>query len=116
MGWIVYDKTGEIKRCTIKELEYNGSFMGERTISCSFESPVVINFAIGDYLTYRGEVFYLYYTPSQTKSASSGSAQDAFEYDLVFNTVDVELQIVSYWIMSRMAMIIITSLVRLSHL
>jgi hypothetical protein len=92
MGRIVYDKTGEIKRCTIKELEYNGSFMGERTISCSFESPVVINFAIGDYLTYRGEVFYLYYTPSQTKSASSGSAQDAFEYDLVFNTVDVELQ------------------------
>lgn len=92
MGWIVYDKTGEIKRCTIKELEYNGSFMGERTISCSFESPVVINFAIGDYLIYRGEVFYLYYTPSQTKSASSGSAQDAFEYDLVFNTVDVELQ------------------------
>ena len=92
MGWIVYDKTGEIKRCTIKELEYNGSFMGERTISCSFESPVVINFAIGDYLTYRGEVFYLYYIPSQTKSASSGSAQDAFEYDLVFNTVDVELQ------------------------
>ena len=92
MGWIVYDKTGEIKRCTIKELEYNGSFMGERTISCSFESPVVINLAIGDYLTYRGEVFYLYYTPSQTKSASSGSAQDAFEYDLVFNTVDVELQ------------------------
>lgn len=92
MGWIVYDKTGEIGRCTIKELEYNGSFMGERTISCSFESPVVINFAIGDYLTYRGEDFYLYYTPSQTKSASSGSAQDAFEYDLVFNTVDVELQ------------------------
>lgn len=92
MGWIVYDKTGEIGRCTIKELEYNGSFMGERTISCSFESPVVINFAIGDYLTYRGEVFYLYYPPSQTKSASSGSAQDAFEYDLVFNTVDVELQ------------------------
>lgn len=92
MGWIVYDKTGEIKRCTIKELEYNGSFMGERTISCSFESPIVINFAIGDYLTYRGEGFYLYYTPSQTKSASSSSAQDAFEYDLVFNTVDVELQ------------------------
>lgn len=92
MGWIVYDKTGEIKRCTIKELEYNGSFMGERTISCSFESPIVINFAIGDYLTYRGEGFYLYYTPSQTKRASSGSAQDAFEYDLVFNTVDVELQ------------------------
>lgn len=68
MGWIVYDKTGEIKRCTIKELEYNGSFMGERTISCSFESPIVINFAIGDYLTYRGEGFYLYYTPSQQRA------------------------------------------------
>lgn len=69
MGWIIYDKTGEIERCTIKELEYNGSFMGERTVTCSFESPSVINFAIGDHITYRGEEFYLDYDPSQTKSS-----------------------------------------------
>lgn len=92
MGWIIYDKTGEIERCTIKELEYNGSFMGERTVTCSFESPSVINFAIGDHITYRGEEFYLDYDPSQTKSASFGSALNAFKYDLIFKTIDIELQ------------------------
>lgn len=92
MGWIIYDKTGEIERCTIKELEYNGSFMGERTVTCSFESPSVINFAIGDHITYRGEEFYLDYEPSQTKSASFGSALNAFKYDLIFRTIDIELQ------------------------
>lgn len=92
MGWIIYDKTGEIERCTIKELEYNGSFMGERTVTCSFESPSVINFAIGDHITYRGEEFYLDYDPSQTKSASFGSALNAFKYDLIFRTIDIELQ------------------------
>lgn len=92
MGWIIYDKTGEIERCTIKELEYNGSFMGERTVTCSFESSSVINFAIGDHITYRGEEFYLDYDPSQTKSASFGSALNAFKYDLIFRTIDIELQ------------------------
>ena len=92
MGWIIYDKTGEIERCTIKELEYNGSFMGERTVTCSFESPSVINFAIGDHIIYRGEEFYLDYDPSQTKSASFGSALNAFKYDLIFRTIDIELQ------------------------
>ena len=92
MGWIIYDKTGEIERCTIKELEYNSSFMGERTVTCSFESPSVINFAIGDHITYRGEEFYLDYEPSQTKSASFGSALNAFKYDLIFRTIDIELQ------------------------
>ena len=92
MGCIIYDKTGEIERCTIKELEYNGSFMGERTVTCSFESPSVINFAIGDHITYSGEEFYLDYEPSQTKSASFGSALNAFKYDLIFRTIDIELQ------------------------
>ena len=92
MGWIIYDKTGEVERCTIKELEYNGSFMGERTVACSFESPSVINFAIGDHITYRGEEFYLDYEPSQTKSASLGSTLNAFKYDLIFRTIDIELQ------------------------
>ena len=67
MGWIIYDKTGEIERCTIKELEYNGSFMGERTVTCSFESPSVINFAIGDHITYR-RCMKLFLTMSEQRS------------------------------------------------
>ena len=92
MGYLVYDKTGATQRCIIKELEYNGEFMGDRSVSCSFQSPVMIDFAVGDYLTYRGEKFFLDYDPSHTKNASAGSTRDAFEYDLVFHTSDIYLQ------------------------
>ena len=92
MGYLVYDKKGATQRCIIKELEYNGEFMGDRSVSCSFQSPVMIDFAVGDYLTYRGEKFFLDYDPSHTKNASAGSTRDAFEYDLVFHTSDIYLQ------------------------
>ena len=45
MGWIIYDKTGEIERCTINELEYNGSFMGERTVTSDF--ALMVEAALG---------------------------------------------------------------------
>lgn len=92
MEYIVYDKSGTTQRCIIKELEYNGEFMGDRSVSCSFQSPFMIDFAVGDYLTYRGEKFFLDYDPSHTKNASSGSTRDAFEYDLIFHTSDIYLQ------------------------
>lgn len=92
MEYIVYDKSGITQRCIIKELEYNGEFMGDRSVSCSFQSPFMIDFAVGDYLTYRGEKFFLDYNPSHTKNASAGSTRDAFEYDLIFHTSDIYLQ------------------------
>lgn len=92
MEWVIYDKSGTTERCRVKDVEYNGSFMGDRTVSCTVESPVMIDFAVGDYLTYRGETFFLDYAPSQTKNAKANSVRNAFEYELIFHTFDVYLQ------------------------
>lgn len=92
MSWIVYDKTGLTERCTVKELEYNGAFMDERVVSCTLESPSMIDFAIGDYLTYKGEKFYLDYDPTQIKNAPFNTVKNAFEFTLTFRTIDTELQ------------------------
>lgn len=92
MEWVIYDKSGTTERCRVKDVEYNGSFMGDRTVSCTVESPVMIDFAVGDYLTYRGETFFLDYAPSQTKNSKASSVRNAFEYELIFHTFDVYLQ------------------------
>lgn len=92
MGWIVYDKTGEIKRCTIKDLEYNGAFMGEKAITATIKSPNPIYFSIFDYITYRGERFELDYEPTAVKTASAGGSRDAFSYDLRFVSIKYELE------------------------
>lgn len=92
MGWIVYDKTGEIKRCTIKDLEYNGAFMGEKAITATIKSPNPIYFSIFDYITYRGERFELDYEPTAVKTASAGGSGDAFSYDLRFVSIKYELE------------------------
>src|SRR3712207_9581145 len=41
---------------TLFRSEYNGSWMGECFVVVSFKSSVPINFSIGDYLVYRGEL------------------------------------------------------------
>lgn len=92
MEWAIYDKSGITERCRVKDVEYNGSFMGDRTVSCTVESPAMIDFSVGDYLTYRGETFFLDYAPSQTKNAKANSVRNAFEYELTFHTFDVYLQ------------------------
>ena len=90
--FIVYDKTGQNIRIELDKLEYNGSFMGESFVMFNFNSPVPVDFEIGDYLEYRGEKFVLNYTPSATKNCSSGKNGDSFVYtDVKFNSLADEL-------------------------
>lgn len=79
--WTVYDKTGETARCTVSELEYSGEWMGDCTVSIDVESAEPVDFAIGDYLDYRGERFYMNYDPTTVKKAARGKAGDAFKYE-----------------------------------
>jgi hypothetical protein len=57
MAWKVYDKTGNTVRCTLKGLEYNGTWMGACFVTSTLKSAVPILFEIGDYVMYRGEKF-----------------------------------------------------------
>lgn len=91
-SWTIYDKTGATEKCTAKEVEYNGTFMGECFVTASIESPVPVDFQIGDYLTYRGERFEINYDPTVIKKASKNSTGDAFTYeDIKFNSLSDEL-------------------------
>lgn len=67
----------------VKKVVYNDNFMGESVVSVDIKSPVVIPFAIGDYIDYKGRRFYLANTPSVSKSARRQTAGDAFVYESV---------------------------------
>lgn len=59
---------------------------------CTIKSESPIEFAIGDYLIYRGERFEINYDPTILKKASKNSTGDAFTYDNVkFNSLSDEL-------------------------
>lgn len=67
MAWKVYDKTGNTVRCTLKSLEYNGTWMGACFVTSTLKSAVPIPFEIGDYVMYRGEKFEINYDPTALK-------------------------------------------------
>ena len=92
MSWVVYDKTGQTSKCEIHKLEYNGTWMGECFVTADITSAEPIDFAIGDYLEYRGERFEINYDPSVVKKAKKNSTGDAFTYEGVkFNSLSDEL-------------------------
>jgi hypothetical protein len=92
MEWTIYDKTGLTKKAEIKELEYNGEFMGESYVSFSVKSFSPIAFEMGDKLTYRGEEYTLNYDPTVVKKAARYKSGEGFVYDNVkFNSASDEL-------------------------
>ena len=77
---------------TTKTLEYSGSWMGECFVTITFNSPVPISFKIGDYLTYRGEIFEINYDPGKIKQSRRNEHGEAFVYNNVkFNAKQDEL-------------------------
>ena len=88
---IIYSKAGAQLYAT-DEFKYTGSFMSDRTISLTVNSPTVIDFLPNDYLDFRGERFVLDYVPTAKKVSSSGSAGNAFQYDLAFVSLRHELE------------------------
>lgn len=77
---------------TTKNLEYSGSWMGECFVSVTFNSSAPISFRIGDFLTYRGEVFEINYDPGKIKQSRRNEHGEAFVYNNVkFNAKQDEL-------------------------
>lgn len=89
--WEIKGKNNQTKT-TVYALEYNGIWMGECYVTATIESPTPIDFAIGDYLMYRGERFEINYDPGKIKSAPQFTKGDAFKYESVkFNSLSDEL-------------------------
>ena len=78
--WTLYSKSG-VAKVVVKKLDYRGEFMGESRVTFDLNSPVPVEFAFGDYLTYRGEVYTLRELPSVEKQARRSSYGGAFRYE-----------------------------------
>ena len=93
----IYRKGSEEKEvvATLKKFEYSGTAMGERKITASLESPVMIDFMVGDYVIYtidnRQDVFVLDAIPNIKKVSSARSIGNAFQYNLTFLSLQYEL-------------------------
>lgn len=92
----IYSKNGT-EKAVVKTLEYEGNFMGDRYVTVSVSSPTVINWAIGDYLDYRGERWTLWLLPATSKTARVSTYGGAIEYkDLRFCPNEEELRRCSF--------------------
>lgn len=77
---------------TTRSIEYNGSWMGECYVTITLKSASPILFKIGDYLTYRGEIFEINYDPSVIKQSRRNEYGESFVYENIkFNAKQDEL-------------------------
>ena len=90
-SWVIYDKTGRIQRAEVKELEYSGQWMGERYCIAKLSSSATIPFEIGDYITFRGEKFFLSHVPTIKKVSSF-----QYDYELRLDSLQIELEWVEF--------------------
>lgn len=96
--WQIYHKDGTPltdangKAIIVKELEYNGEWMGACNISVEIKNEAPVVFSIGDYIDYRDERFEINYDPGKIKSAPLNVNGDGFKYSgVVFNSYIDEL-------------------------
>ena len=78
--WKIYDKNGverqvqwsqseseSASKYVLPQLEYHGSWMDQCFVTLNVKCAIPIDFAIGDYLIYRGEKFVINYDPTVIK-------------------------------------------------
>ena len=89
-GSVLKDETNN--DITTRSIEYNGSWMGECYVTITLKSASPILFKIGDYLTYRGEIFEINYDPSVIKQSRRNEYGESFVYENIkFNAKQDEL-------------------------
>lgn len=97
MKIILYSKDSNTAKAGIHKFSYQGTFLSECFITAKIESEEPVDFAIGDYLIFRGEMFVLNYIPPKQKQARKDSNGSAFVYDNIkFNSLADELTRVEF--------------------
>ena len=93
----IYKSSGESTDIELRKYQYNGSFMGERNITASISSPIKIDWAVGDYVVFRNEIFRLRYVPPVKKQARRGTYGEGYIYDgIVFSSIISQLMDVQF--------------------
>lgn len=92
----IYDKEGIII-AEVNKFQYQGTFMEESFLSFDIDSPVPIDFKVGDNAEYRGEKYILNSTASIKKNSSPKSIGNAFRYEgLKFDSLAHELKVCDF--------------------
>lgn len=68
-------------RAVANKWKFQDSMMGEQFITLNITSEVPIEWAVGDWCEFRGEVFTLNYIPTVTQKARSGEIGNAYTYE-----------------------------------
>ena len=71
----------EPKYLSVKQLQYDGTFLGQEHISFTIKSPIAIPFSGQEYITVDGETYTLKYIPSFKKQARPKEYSESFVYD-----------------------------------
>lgn len=90
---ILYEQDGNTYlRALVEKWDFQDVMMGEQYVSFNISSSKPIEWEVGDFCFFRGEVFTLNYKPSVTQNAKIGETGKAFEYENVkFDSPQEEL-------------------------
>lgn len=96
-GLNVYSKDGSTIRCTLTKYQYNGEYMGERTVTSTINSPTKIDWEIGDYIFLRGQYFKIKATPAAKKQSRRNEYGAGIVYDNVtFQSIIDDLVVIQF--------------------
>lgn len=81
----IYYRSGNATRLrtSVNKWKFQDTMMGEQYVMFNVTSEHPIDWAVGDFCTFRGETYTLNYVPSVTQKARTGERKDAFTYENV---------------------------------
>ena len=80
--WKIYRQgTSSTPVAEVHDLELHDEWMGECFLTVDIRNAESIDFAVGDYIDYRGERFTIDYDPTVLKKARRGTYGEGFIYD-----------------------------------
>lgn len=92
-SWTIYGKNG-VAKAEVNELELHDEWMAECFLTVSVKSAEPIDFAVDDYIDYRGERYAIQYDPTLLKKARRDTYGEGFVYDNIKFVNEAQAKIV----------------------
>lgn len=92
-SWTIYGKNG-VAKAEVNELELHDEWMAECFLTVSVKSAEPIDFAVDDYIDYRGERYAIQYDPTLLKKSRRNSYGEGFSYDNIKFVNEAQAKIV----------------------
>lgn len=92
-SWTIYGKNG-VAKAEVNELELHDEWMAECFLTVSVKSAEPIDFAVDDYIDYRGERYAIQYDPTLLKKSRRNTYGEGFSYDNIKFVNEAQAKIV----------------------